>query len=367
MRGCLLCALLIWLPAVGCTDSSGPGPDAGAPDVALAADTALLDAAPAEAGGEAGVDAGPAIQLPADEAPHGDPDEWWYYTGVLDTGSGKPYGFELVVFQRMMAGVPMYLGHFGITDQQQGTFSFDAKMSLLPQPQPAAGFALKIEDWSMSGHAGADKLQAALPGYAIDLTLSATHPVVLQYGDGVMSVGGKPFYYYSYTDMAVTGTLTVNDVKQNVTGTAWMDHQWGDLGVMGQDFEGWDWYSLRLDDDSEWMLFVVRHVGKPSVAGGTLVDPSGAATNLAPGSFTVTASDSWTSPHTGAVYPQGWTVKVPSGGLDVTLTPVLEDQELYKGHSNAHKYWEGLCTVGGTRQAKPVGGYAYVELVGYVP
>ena len=70
---------------------------------------------------------------------------------------------------------------------------------------------------------------------------------------------------------------------------------------------------------------------------------------------------------TGAVYPQGWTIKVPKQDLEVKVTPVQADQELHQGMSNHHKYWEGLCDVSGTRARKPISGRAYVELTGYVP
>jgi predicted secreted hydrolase len=352
-----------WIGLFGCSGSSEtPGVDARS-TADRGADTAVPDTA---------VDASSApdaalIQLPRDEAPHADPDEWWYYTGILDTGSGAPFGFEFVVFQRMVSGTPMYLGHFAITDQNKGSFSFDGIMSATPQSKPATGFALKVDSWTMTGHAGHDELHASLPGYAIDLALDAQKPMALQYGDGVMSVGGEPFYYYSYTSMKVTGSLTVDGVKSSVTGSAWMDHQWGELGTMGQDFEGWDWFSLRLDDDTEWMLYVVRHAGKPSVAGGTIIDKAGNPTPLGHGEFTAAATGSWTSPHTGAVYPQGWTIKVPKQDLEVKVTPVQADQELHQGMSNHHKYWEGLCDVSGTRARKPISGRAYVELTGYVP
>ena len=46
----------------------------------------------------------------------------------------------------------------------------------------------------MSGHDGKDALGADMAGYAIDLSLVSQKPVVLQYGNWVMTVGStKPF------------------------------------------------------------------------------------------------------------------------------------------------------------------------------
>ncbi|HEX9016288.1 MAG TPA: lipocalin-like domain-containing protein, partial [Chloroflexota bacterium] len=56
------------------------------------------------------------VVLPADEAPHDNLSEWWYYTGHLKTGVGKEYGFEFVIFQGVRSGSPVgYASHFAMT------------------------------------------------------------------------------------------------------------------------------------------------------------------------------------------------------------------------------------------------------------
>ena len=41
-----------------------------------------------------------------------------------------------------------------------------------------------------------------------------------------------------------------------MTRSAWMDHQWGDFITLTG--TGWDWFSLRLDDGSAYMVYVIR-------------------------------------------------------------------------------------------------------------
>jgi len=60
-----------------------------------------------------------------------------------------------------------------------------------------------------------------------------------------------------------------------------------------------------------------------------------------------------------------WSVAVRSLGLDVTVTPLLADQELLTAKSTGVTYWEGACAVDGRREGRPVGGRAYVEMTGY--
>ncbi len=312
----------------------------------------------------AGADRGvPPISLPADEAPHEQAAaEWWYYTGNLTTKAGARYGFELVVFQLGVGAKHAYVAHFAVTDPAGARFVHEAKLSTAAQAKAAAGFDLDVEGWRVRGHAGKDQLSAAMPGFAIELALAATKPVVIQYGKGWMTIGStQPFYYYSYTRMAVTGTLSVDGTPHEVTGEAWMDHQWGE---MGYEHQGWDWFSLRLDDQSDVMLFSVRWKNATGFVGGTWVEPDGKATPLAGNDFSVEATGSWSSPHTKRKYPQGWRLKIPARELDVTVTPVLADQEVYKTIATPI-YWEGLCNVTGTRGGKPLAGQAYVELTGY--
>ncbi len=54
-----------------------------------------------------------------------------------------------------------------------------------------------------------------------------------------------------------------------------------------------------------------------------------------------------------------------SPGLDLAITPRLDDQELVTEKSTRVTYWEGACAVSGTRAGRPVEGKSYVELTGY--
>ena len=58
-------------------------------------------------------------------------------------------------------------------------------------------------------------------------------------------------------------------------------------------------------------------------------------------------------------------LRVPRFGVDVRVSPVMQDQELDTRGTTMIVYWEGACEVSGTSGAAPVQGRAYVELVGY--
>ena len=94
---------------------------------------------------------------------------------------------------------------------------------------------------------------------------------------------------------------------------------------------------------------------------GTVVGPGGPSRTLALADFNLEDLDRWKSSRGGTAYPSRWRVRIPSEGLDLTVRPLLPDQEL----DVSFRYWEGAVTVEGTRRGTPVRGRGYVELTGY--
>ena len=190
---------------------------------------------------------------------------------------------------------------------------------------------------------------------------------MLHDGDGWIDFGpAGGSYYYSRPRLPLTGTLALDGRPLQVEGTAWFDHQWGDFISVGGG--GWDWFAVNLDDGSDLMLSLVRAAdGSYPLVHGTSVRADGRVEHLGSDAFTVEPIGTWTSQTTGATYPSGWHIRVPGQGLDLTLTPTVEDQELDTRASTGVVYWEGSQRVTGTRDGQAIKGDAYVELTGYGP
>ena len=149
-----------------------------------------------------------------------------------------------------------------------------------------------------------------------------------------------------------------------VTGEAWTDRQGGNFLVTPGG--GWDWLSLQLSDRSEVMLYVLRTAdGEVTPSYGTLIQPDGTSRPLPPGAAQVTALGHWQSPHTGSVYPSGWSIVLPEQGLALRAEPVVADQELDTTASTGTIYWEGEVDLTGVSHGTPVTGRGYLELTGY--
>ena len=306
----------------------------------------------------------PPVTFPKDEAPHSDLTEWWYYTGHLQAADGRRWGFEQVTFQVLRASLPpFYVSHFAVTDHTRKQFRYGEQVSQGAQTQPAEGFAFNVGGWKMSGLLGSDQISATTDQYATDLRLQANRPPVLHDGGLVTFGPAGDSYYYSRTRMEITGTIVDHGELIPVTGLAWFDKQWGNFLVMGG---GWDWFSLQLDDGSDLMLNLIRDAnGTTQIAYGTYVAPDAQFTHLTGSQFELSVLGQWTSPHTGITYPSGWRTTVASQSLDLTITPVIPDQELDTRRSTSIIYWEGSQEVTGSRAGQPVTGQGYVELVGY--
>jgi predicted secreted hydrolase len=308
---------------------------------------------------------GTGVQIPQDEAAHQDPDEWWYFVGHLsgvDAAGGQHcYGFEQVTFQFLeQAPVPVYFGHFAITDLTRGTFQYDVRQDSYPVPTTSNGFSLHTGEWTMSGGSGKAKLHAALPEYTLDLQLQTTKPAALHGDHGNIPYGPLgTSKYYSWTSLLAGGTIIDHGVPVKVTGLSWSDHQWGAFNFASG--AGWDWFSVQLTNGKQYMLYFIRDKSGTIVQTlGTQVDPIGRTTNLDPSKLGDTATGSWTSPTTGITYGSGWQVTVPGGHL--TITPDLVNQELDLLSTQGVAYWEGSVTVRGDIGGSSVAGVGYTEI-----
>ncbi len=375
----------------GCTAGGGP--------ILANAPAARPSPPPTPSPSPAAPDPQPLV-FPRDDGPHDRLTEWWYYTGHLVDAAGHHYGFEFVIFRAERGPLPVtWASHFAITDESGDRFLHAQRSEVGPQvdhsPRDAAGaptgFALALTGgnaaqpaalgeppWAMAGAGGADRLSVALGpaeakaagsngGLGLQLGLQTAEPPVLHDGIGWIDFGAAgSSYYYSRPRLAASGQLTLDGRTLTVTGEAWFDHQWGDFIAVGGG--GWDWFAVELGDGTDLTLSLIRDLsGSDALAYGTLVRPEGTTVHLDPSAFSVAVTSHWTSPASGATYPAGWRIRLPSEGLVIDLRPTVADQELDTRATTGVVYWEGSQIVTATRDGRPVPGQAYVELTGYAP
>ncbi len=301
------------------------------------------------------------IDLPADEAPHRNLSEWWYFTGRLNAGDRRTLGFEFVIFQAVRGGgPPAYAAHFAITDVAAGEMLFEERTALGPSTGPSDDLDLCVDGWRLAFDGDRFTVDAAMPGYVVNLAFDPAYRAV-EHNGGVLDFGELGWsYYYSYPRLSVTGRLTDAGGAVGVSGTAWFDHQWGDFISLTSG--GWDWMSLRLDDGRDLMLTELWDERRRLVLAYATLSGGGMPLHLTGDDFTTIPLDIWISPKTGTTYPAAWRVLIPVLGLDLLVQPVLADQELDTRRSTGSIYWEGLVDIMANGRSV---GYGYVELTGY--
>jgi predicted secreted hydrolase len=323
------------------------------------------------------------LEFPADHGAHPDyQTEWWYYTGNLDTGDGRHFGYQFTIFRSALvppddrqqrpsswATDQVYMAHFAVTDVDAGRFhSFDrfSRGAAGLAGAQASPYQVWLEDWRVEElEPGVYQLRAAQDDVAIDLRLTDLKGPILQGDRGYSQKGPEPgnaSTYYSLTRLASSGTVRVGETAYQVDGLSWMDHEFS-TSALGPELVGWDWFSFQLDDGSELMVYQLRREDGSAdpFSSGTYVDSAGNTTRLSLQDFSVEVNDTWYSPHSGATYPAQWTITVPSEDLILEVTPYLADQEL----DASFIYWEGAVKIVGEHAGSAASGNGYVELTGY--
>lgn len=313
--------------------------------------------------------------------------EWWYYTGHLSTASGRRFGYQLTFFRRGVdqasarsnpsrwAIRDLYLAHLALSDHDQARFRYAEKISRAGIGKAGAEtgrLRVWIDRWSAEALPSVQDrqhLRASAEDFSLDLFVTPEKPPVIHGEGGVSRKGGalgQASHYYSLTRLATTGTVTVEGEPLAVSGTSWMDHEFGS-GDLGPDQVGWDWFSIQLENRTELMFYRLRRAdgATDQASSGTLVFPDGRSQHLLTSDVHIEALDHWTSGQSGARYPSRWHIEVPTAGLMLDLIPRLSNQELMTRRSTQVTYWEGAVEVTGKLREASIAGLGYVELTGY--
>lgn len=345
-------------------------------------------------GGFAPVDPDHRWSFPADHRAHpAQRNEWWYFTGIVETAGPevRRLGYQLTLFRvglvrdpppldsDLAAGAAV-MGHAALTDLATGRHVFSEvlwraapPLGGFPPDGPLLAFARAPAGsggrWSVSlapGGGFAVAMRDDARGIALDLLLAPEKPLALQGPNGYSRKAAAPGYaslYYSFTRLATAGTVTAGGAPAPVRGTSWMDRE-RSTAALAPGQVGWDWWSLRLADGRDLMLYALRRPdGTVDWRNGALIGVDGAVTLLAADAWTAEPTGRWESPATGAVYPSGWRVRVPGAGIDLQVRPLVAAAENVSALLPGLAYWEG--PVGLVDAAGRAAGEGYVELTGY--
>ncbi len=170
-------------------------------------------------------------------------------------------------------------------------------------------------------------------------------------------------YYFSYTRLAASGTVTIDGEEFEVSGTTWMDHEYGNFGGGSSDTRV-RWLLQDMQLDNGYTLSNAGIIGegyKPEIgvsvdSYATIQDPDG---NLYYVASTVTpVGELWVSPRTGKGYAQQFLVEIPSFDAEITVTTRVQDQEF---DVSGAPIYEGIGGIEGTLLNESVTGDGWIE------
>jgi predicted secreted hydrolase len=317
------------------------------------------------------------MEFPADHGAHPDlRTEWWYITGQAEQG-GRLFGFQVTFFRSRVDGTQemrsrfaakqVLFAHAAVTDVQGGKLWHDQRIARagFGIATAATGDAgLRLRDWSLVREG--ETWQAQVPGSDFQLALrcTPTQPVLLQGDQGLSRKGpevAQASYYYSLPQLAVQGRLTLRGQAFDVSGKAWLDHEWSEA-LMHREAVGWDWIGMNLDDGSALTAFRLRRQdGSTLWDGGSFRSSGGELYVASRGETEFRPQRRWTSPVSNASYPVEWIVRTPADFY--TVRALVDNQELDSRGSTGAIYWEGLSDLLDSNGQRV--GRGYLEMTGY--
>ncbi len=323
------------------------------------------------------------FRFPKDHGQHPDfRTEWWYFTGNVVDPDAREFGFQLTFFRFALSSKKMlrdsdwrssqaFMAHFAISDIQAGGFRSSERFSRGAFGLAGTGnqpCAVWLDSWRLDciGQGPHDfDLLARHDGAAISLRLQAAKPPILNGRQGLSrksAQAGNASYYYSLARLKAAGSVVVGGRKFQVSGDAWMDHEWSS-GALSPTQVGWDWFGLQFEDGTELMFYRLRgHDGTTDpYSAGSFLDADGRKVSLSADEVVLRPEGVWRHDRDSPTYPAFWSLTIPKLRMSLMVRPKFADQEL----RHRFRYWEGAVAVSGQRDGAATRGHGYLEMTGY--
>jgi len=321
---------------------------------------------------------GSLISFPADEGWHpAEEVEWWYIAGYLEgTASSTPYSFMLSYFYYPSTYLTYEFDGFrilNISNDQTGVFHthtmilnyqdlatdqlhidarlFDDIQEHWYHKEETDGTLIPFE-YELWASSGQDTLELS--------TVSQKAPLIPG-GDGLFDQGAQSYtYYYSLTESSVEGSLTFEGTSEEVSGSAWIDRQYGTFNPnTGEQYE---WFYLKLSNGMDlniWNIFTSdnQQPDHPSYRHlSVYVDEQNQYTTY---DLQLERSAWAKMPLTENCYAQEWHLTSDRDQLDLTFYTLFHNSEV----ELPFYFFEGAISATGTVNGSAVNGKGFAELL----
>ena len=309
------------------------------------------------------------LQFPKDYGSH--PEyraEWWYFTTNLESESGKQIALQWTLF-RMATGdeetkgwktPQMYMAHAVITTKKK-TWRAErfARGGIGQAGVILSPFRAWLDNWTWRSKDSSPfpgRLEFADDNMKAILDITQAGSIVLQGDNGysrkhpLLDIAS---YYYSAPFLNVKGMLELDGETYRVKGQGWFDREWSS-SMLSLQQQGWDWFSIHLDDGSALMVSQLREHGEKPYFFGSRSWKNGKVVKLDNHQIRMKPIKYFSVK--GKQFPLIWEIEIPSQSIKIETTVVRREQWL----PFIFPYWEGPIRVTGSHKGK-----GFMELTGY--
>ena len=324
---------------------------------------------------------GKQLLFPRDHSPH--PDyriEWWYLTANLKDREGRQWGLQWTLFRQALSpqqvesgweSNQMWMAHAAITTPE-GHF-YEQRFARggigqagVNQISEDGYFNAWIDDWQWrSDSAGLlpARLSFNVGEREVNLLLESTGELMKNGDDGYSQKSqlGQASYYYSQPHIRVRGFVNQGLEKNYLNGQGWLDREWSSQ-PLAENQQGWDWFSLHLDDGEKLMIYQVRNNDGQHWLSGSWIDPRGKASSLDKSAISlnsVTTRSVPTGKNRARELPMEWQLALVDQQRSWRIRPLYDQQWM----DTQFPYWEGVVLVEDEQGRRS--GVGYMELTGY--
>ena len=324
---------------------------------------------------------GKTLQFPRDHGAH--PDyriEWWYLTANLTDHQGRDWGLQWTLFRQALSprqvsggwhSNQMWMAHAAITTP--GGHFHEQRFARGGIGQAGATrisrdgyFNAWMDDWEWRSNSASlfpARLRFTIGDREIILQLEATGDLVLNGIDGYSqkSAQGQASYYYSQPHIKLRGFVSQGKDKTYLNGKGWLDREWSSQ-ALAENQQGWDWFSLHLNDGHKLMVYQLRHDDGEHWLSGNWINPRGESRSLDHKAVDLILL------HTRHVdigdrqtreLPMEWQLDLVDEKRSWRIRPLYDEQWM----DTSIPYWEGVVLVEDEQGA--TSGIGYMELTGY--
>jgi predicted secreted hydrolase len=330
------------------------------------------------AGEFAEVQSGARIEFPGDHAPH--PQfrlEWWYITANLMDQQGRQWGLQWTLFRQALNARTdtvdwnsnqLWMAHAAVSSPQGHSFEQRFARGGIGQAGVNIdnGYEAWLDDWqwlSSSPDMFPAELTFTVGEQRLQMQLEAQNKWVLHGDQGYSrkSAMGQASYYYSQPSIKIQGIVSTPDEEVILSGIAWLDREWSSQ-ALAPDQQGWDWFSLHLEDGSKVMVYQLRQDNGQHWLSGSWINAEGETLSLHAGDIKLVERNRRSidiDDKTSIELPLEWSIDLPGQNRKLYIKPLYDQQWM----NTRFSYWEGVVLVEDDSGASL--GKGYMELTGY--